>query len=269
MTPERPLDDSSVRGYIEPDLYDAAYGWWRDDIPFYVAQARAAAGPVLEVACGTGRVHLPLLQAGADADGFDLHPGFLEVLKRKAAALGLAPRVVQADMRDFTMPRRYALVVIPFRAFLHNLTIEDELRTLRCCREHLEPGGRLVLDLFHPTFERLVEPNGEWRHELDFAHPVTGAPLSLWSRGVRDRVAQTMHADMELRELEDGATGPAREARVLARHPHSVDLRWIYKGEMELLLRAAGFTRWEVAGGFDGRPLLHDTDLMIWTAGKD
>ncbi len=262
MSPERPLDDSSVRGYIEPDLYDAAYGWWRDDIPFYVAGARAAGGPVLEVACGTGRVHLPLLEAGVDADGFDLHPGFLAVLKRQADARGLALRVVQADMRDFTMPRRYALIVIPFRAFLHNLTIEDELRTLRCCREHLEPGGRLVLDLFHPTFERLTEPDGEWRHELDFAHPTSGAPLALWSCSRRDRVNQTMHADMELRELGPGGV-------VLARHPHVVDLRWIYRGEMELLLRVAGFSRWAVAGGFDDRPLVRDTDLMVWTAWKD
>jgi len=255
-------DDSSVRGYIAPELYDLAYGWWRDDIPFYAGLAKQAGGPVLEVACGTGRVHLPLLQAGADADGFDLHPGMLEVLRRKAAALGLPSRVSQADMRDFTMPRRYALIVIPFRAFLHNRTTEDELRTLRCCREHLEPGGRLVLDLFHPTFERLIEPDGEWRLERELAHPETGVPLALWSRGVRDRVEQTMHVEMELREL--GAGGA-----VTARHPHTFDLRWVYKGEMELLLRLAGFARCEVAGGFDGRPLLADTDLMIWTAWKD
>ena len=262
MRSGRPPDDSSVRGYIEPDLYDVAYGWWKDDIPFYVAEARGAAGPVLEVGCGTGRVHLPLLQAGVDADGFDLHAGFLEVLRRKAAGLGVTARVVQADMRDFTLPRRYALVVIPFRAFLHNLTIEDELRTLRCCREHLEPGGRLVLDLFHPTFERLVEPDGQWRHEMDFRHPGSGALLAMWSCSTRDRVNQTQHADMELRELDAGGA-------VLARHPHSVDLRWVHKGEMELLLRTAGFTRWEVAGGFDGRALVKDTDLMIWTAWKD
>jgi SAM-dependent methyltransferase len=261
MSPGRTPDDSSVRGYIAPELYDAAYGWWRDDIPFYTALGRAAAGPVLEVACGTGRVHLPLLQAGVDADGFDLHAGMLEVLRRKAAALGLTARVAQADMRDFTMPRRYPLAVIPFRAFLHNRTAEDELRTLRCCREHLEPGGRLVLDLFHPTFERLIEPDGEWRLEREFAHPGSGAPLALWSRAWRDRVEQTMHVDMELRELSDG--------EVAARHEHGFDLRWVYKGEMELLLRAAGFARWEVAGGFDGRPLARDTDLMVWTAWRD
>ena len=259
--PGRPFDTRSVDGYIAPELYDVAYGWWQEDIPFYVAQARAAGGPVLEVACGTGRVHLPLLRAGADAEGFDLHPGMLEVLRHKAAALGLRPRVAQADMRDFTRPRRYALSVIPFRAFLHNLTTEDELRTLRCCREHLESGGRLVLDLFHPSFERLVEPDGRWRLEREFADPASGTPLELWSRPARDRVQQTMHVDMELRE-PGGTAGKAW-------HPHVFDLRWIYKAEMELLLRTAGFPRWEVAGGFDGRPLVRDTDLMVWTAWKD
>jgi SAM-dependent methyltransferase len=262
MTGDPQLDASSVLGYIAPELYDVAYGWWTEDIPFYVEQARAAAGPVLEVACGTGRVLLPVLQAGADADGFDLHPGMLEVLKRKAAALGLKPRAFQADMRDFTMPRRYLLITIPFRAFLHNLTTEDQLRTLRCCREHLESGGRLVLDLFHPTFERLVEPDGRWRLEKELTHIETGAPLTLWSVRTSDRVNQTMHVEMELRE--GGAGGSAAAA-----HRHAFDLRWIYKAEMELLLRVAGFSRWEVAGGFDGRPLVKDTDLMVWTSWKD
>lgn len=262
MTSLSKPDDASVRGYIEPGLYDVAYASWTEDLPFYVGLARAADGPVLEVACGTGRVHLPMLRAGADVDGFDLHPGMLDVLRRKASALGLETRVVQADMRQFAMPRRYALVVIPFRAFLHNLTITDELRTLRRCREHLVPGGRLALDLFHPTFERLVEPDSRWRLEKEFAHPSSGARLALWSSATRDRVNQTMHVDMELREL--GAEGD-----VVAAHPHSFDLRWIYRGEMELLLSAAGFARCEVAGGFDGRPLLKDTDLMVWTAYAD
>ena len=251
------LDASSVEGYITPELYDIAYGWKTDDIPFYVAQARAAKGPVLEIACGTGRVHLPMLQAGVDADGFDLHPGMLEVLRRKAAALGLKPRVSQADMRDFTLPRRYALITIPFRAFFHNLTTEDELRTLRCCRQHLEPGGRLVLDLFHVTFARMVEPDGEWRREIEVAHPESGAPLELWSRRESDRVNQTMSVEMELREsAPDGTT---------VRHAHTFGLRWIYKAEMELLLRVAGFNRWEIHGGFSGEPLeLDDQSMVVW-----
>ncbi len=262
MSGQEKIDESSMERFIAPELYDAAYGWWKEDLPFYVALARGAAGPVLEVGCGTGRVYLPMLQAGADVDGFDLSSGMLAVLRRKAAALGLEPRVRQADMRDFTMPRRYALILIPFRAFLHALTTDDQLRTLRACREHLEPGGCLVVDLFHPTFARLVEPADQWRAEHEFPHPESGAPLALWSRAERDLVNQVMHVEMELREL-----GP--EDDVLARHPHVFDCRWVYKAEMELLLRVAGFPRWEVAGGYDGRPLVRDTDLMVWTAWKD
>jgi SAM-dependent methyltransferase len=260
MSEERNLDASSVLDYIAPDLYDLAFGWWKDDIPFYVQRAKEANGPVLEVGCGTGRVYLPMLEAGADADGFDLHPGFLEVLERKAAAANLKPRVVQADMRDFTMPRRYELVVIPFRAFLHNLTTEDQLRTLKCCREHLESGGRLILDLFHPSFSRLIEPGDAWRSEMEFTHPETGAPLALWSKHQTDLVHQVRSVEMELRE--GGPKGAVA-------HRHAFRFRWVYRAEMELLLHVAGFPHFEVAGGFDGRPLVKDTDLMIWTAWKD
>jgi hypothetical protein len=66
-----------------------------------------------------------------DIEGFGLHPGMLETLKRKAAALGLKPRLYRADMRDFTMPRRYALITIPFRGFMHLLDSEDVLNALR------------------------------------------------------------------------------------------------------------------------------------------
>ena len=252
----------AVAGYLAPALYDLQYSTYREDLPFWVELARSAGGPVLEVGCGTGRVHLPLLQAGVDAEGFDLLPAMLDELRRKAKALGLTPRVHEADMRDFALPRRYALILITFRAFLHNLTTAEQLATLRACRDHLAAGGRLVLDLFYPNLARLAEPGGAWRFEKRFAHPSNGAPLEVWSRAQRDLVNQTMRVEMELRELD--AAGA-----VVATHPESFALRWIFKPEMELLLDAAGFARREVLGGFDGRPLRHDTDEMIWTAWKD
>jgi hypothetical protein len=165
-------------------------------------------------------------------------------------------------MRDFTMPRRYALVTMPFRAFLHNLSTEDQLRTLRCIREHLKGGGALVFNVFHPSLERLVEPDGEERLEREFPHPETGLSVGVYSRRRIDRVNQILRAEMEIRESDPrGYAG--------AVHSHNVTLRWVYKAEMELLLRAAGFNRYAVAGGFDGRPLERDTDEMIWTAWKD
>jgi len=249
---------------VPADLYDVVYAWYDLDIAFYVAAATAARGPVLELACGTGRVYLPCLAAGADIDGLDIDGTMLDALRRKADARGLAPRVTAGDMRDFTMPRRYALITIPFRAFLHLLTTDDQVRALRCIRDHLDPGGALIFNVFHPSFAHLVDPmSAEVNAARERPHPETGQPVL--QRTVRidtDRVNQMLHVHKEV--VMSGPDGTPAAPR-----PFGFTLRWVYKAEMELLLRAAGFTRFEVRGGFAGEPLERDDQEMVWTAWKD
>ncbi|MGH7731751.1 MAG: class I SAM-dependent methyltransferase [Candidatus Eiseniibacteriota bacterium] len=256
------MEPSEIEHYVKPEVYDLYYSWLIDDIPFYVARAREACGAVLEAGCGTGRILLPTLLAGVDIDGFDIHPGMLEVLRKKAGEHGLKPRVAVADMRDFTMPRRYALITIPFRAFQHLLTSEDQVAALRCMREHLEGGGVLVFNVFFPSFARMVEPEGEQALEREFPHPETGLPVAMYTKRWLDRVNQVLQVEREVVESD---------ARGYAAHTHRdrFRMRWTWKPEMELLLGAAGFSRWSVLGGFDGRPLEKDTDEMVWTAWKD
>jgi SAM-dependent methyltransferase len=256
------MEPSEIDQYVSPELYDMYYSWLTDDIPFYVARAREAKGPVLEAGCGTGRVLLPTLQAGADIDGFDLHPGMIEVLRGKAAALGLSPRVSVADMRDFTMPRRYALITIPFRAFQHLLSTGDQVAALRCIREHLDSGGALVFNVFFPSFEKMVQPDGELALEREFPHPATGLPVAMYASRKTDRVNQIIEVEREV--IESDARGYAGRT-----HRDRFRMRWTWKPEMELLLGAAGFSRWSVAGGFEGQPLEHDRGEMVWTAWKD
>ena len=256
------MEPADIEHYIRPDFYDIAYSWHTDDIPFYVARAKAAGGAVLEAGCGTGRVLLPTLEAGVEIDGFDLHPGMIEVLRGKAAALGLSPRLAVADMRDFTMPRRYALITIPFRAFQHLLTTADQVAALRCLREHLEGGGALLFNVFFPSFEALVRPDGEQALEREFPHPTSGLPIAMYVSRRADRVQQVIRVEREI--VESDARGYAA-----ATHRDRFSMRWTWKPEMELLLGAAGFSRWSVEGGFDGRPLAQDATEMVWTAWKD
>ena len=103
------FDDGDVYDLVGKDI---PYG-----LDFYVALARKASGPVLDVACGTGRILLPCLQAGVDIEGLDLFEPMLDTLRAKAATLSLSPRLHQFDMSDFSLPRRYALVMIPFRVY--------------------------------------------------------------------------------------------------------------------------------------------------------
>ena len=83
--------------FDDAELYDIVFGDFAFDRDFYLELARGANGPVLEVACGTGRILIPCMQAGVDIDGLDLYSSMIEVLRRKASALGLHPGLYVTD----------------------------------------------------------------------------------------------------------------------------------------------------------------------------
>jgi SAM-dependent methyltransferase len=242
--------------FDDGELYDILCQGLDYGIDFYVGLARAAKGPVLDIACGTGRVLLPVLQAGADADGIDLFPPMLDTARRKAAALGLSPGLHHGNMVDFQLPRRYALIMITFNAFCHMLTTEDQLRCLGSIRRHLLPGGLLAFDGCFPGLPWVGAPQDRRELEGTIRHPRTGQTMRMYDIRSFDRVAQVQRSrnEVELDEA-DGTT------RIIHRSEFLV--RWTYKPEMELLLRTAGFARYEVCGGFDRRPLTQETDLMV------
>jgi SAM-dependent methyltransferase len=251
-------DSSEQTPFDDGALYDIVAGGDGFDygFDFYVGLAKAAGGPVLDIACGTGRILLPCLQAGVDIDGLDLFEGMLTQLRKKAAARGLCPQLYQGDMASFQVGRRYALLMIPFNAFVHNLTTDDQIKSLVCCREHLQPGGLLAFDTSFPGSAWIMSPQNTRVLEGETTHPVTGLPVRSYDKRSFDRVEQLQHSVNEWEFLD--AAG-----NVTATHRSRHSTRWIYKGEMALLLRVAGFEGWEILGGFDGRPLLHETDAMI------
>jgi SAM-dependent methyltransferase len=238
-------------------LKDMPYG-----LDFYVSLARKANGPVLDVACGTGRILLPCLQSGVDIEGLDLFEPMLRTLRASAAALGLTPLVHQADMSDFSLPRRFQLVMIPFNAFIHNMTQQAQIRCLQLCCEHLLPGGLLAFDTFFPSLEIIGVPENTRVLEGELPHPTTGLPMRMYDTRRFDRVAQTQHSLNELELL-------AADGSVATVHRSEVSSRYIFKQEMELLLRVAGFSRWEICGDFDRRPLERENDAMIMMAWRD
>ena len=219
----------------DPALYSQVYAHITADIAPLVALMAGAGGPVLEVACGNGRLLVPALEAGVDVDGLDLSRPMLDDLRRTLGARGLETALVEGDMRDFALPRRYALVLVAFNAFLHNLTQADQLATLRCCRGHLAPGGALAIVAFHPHAERLIQiasPGGMQSIDQPRAE---GGRLRAVDVAEDDRVEQ-VRRHVRTITITDGAGAEVR--RVI----HRFDLRYVFKPEMELLLRAAGFS---------------------------
>ena len=251
-----------------PSIFDDgdAYDLVLKDLPygldFYVALAREVSGPVLDIACGTGRILLPCLQAGVDIEGLDLFEPMLKTLRAKAADLSLPPRLHQADMSDFALPRRYELVMIPFNAFIHNMTQEAQIHCLQLCREHLLPGGKLAFDTFFPSLDIVGAPQNTRVLEGEFPHPRTGLPMCMYDTRSFDRVAQLQHSLNEIELL-------AADGSVQTVHRSEVSSRYVYKHEMTLLLHVAGFAQWKIYGDFDRRPLTCENEAMVvmaWNA---
>lgn len=241
--------------YDAPELYDLLFDSLDFDVPYWLEVGRGAGGPVLEMACGTGRLLLPIRKSGVDIDGFDSSPAMIARLKERARAAGLEVRAQVADMRDFAMGRRYARIFCGFNGFAHCETIEDQLATLRRALEHLESGGALVVHMSYPGPAYWAEQEGKPVLEHEAPRP-GGGKLQLWDTRRKDVVGQRQDSEVEIWELD-------ASERPVAAHKFSTHQRWVYRFELELLLRAAGFARTEFLGGFDGRPLGAPDDQMI------
>lgn len=227
----------------------------RDDAVFYRELATEADGPVLELACGTGRVYLDLLRCGVDADGLDRSPDALAVLRENADEDGLSPTVWQADMTDFTVDREYALVYCPLNAVQHALTVEDQLALLRCVADALAPGGRFVFDVFVPSFEVICEEYGDWETKtIRF----DGEPHEFRTRTrIVDEVEQRFEVTNELRDGDGALVFEESFPLALLPEPH-----------VELLARLSPFEDWHVDGGFDGEPIADGDEIQVWTLEK-
>ena len=153
----------------------------------------------------------------------------LERLRAKAAKRNLQPNVVEADMRDFTMPRKYRRVLLAFNGFAHCEEIEDQLRCLRCCREHLEPGGALVIHISYPSQSYWLGPDGERVLEMELPRDGGGA-IKMWDTRTKHRVTQRQESFTEIEETDSAGA-------VVRTDGFEVTQRWVYRFELELLHR--------------------------------
>jgi len=236
------------------------------DLVFYLERARMAKGPVLELACGTGRVTLPLAEAGYEVWGIDLSEEILGVLEKKRKTLpGEADRrlhISRADMCDFDLNRKFALIIIPARSFGVLTTPQQQTDCLACVRKHLQPDGRFIMNVM-----RLRLPNGTASPSPEeiptgkVIDPETGrrirrALLPL-PRGADVDNQVIDHETVFYIEQPDGS-----EERISDR----ITVALFTEQQMRELLVSNGFEILEEMRGFDGRPIVDDprpTDLIF------
>ena len=245
-------DEDAFQTVAEYYDFVTTYGQ-RQDVAFFVDMAREAGGTVLEIGCGTGRVLIPTARIGVDITGFDLSPTMLAVCRQKLThepeAVQARVHLVEGDMRDFDLGQTFALVTLPFRPFQHLLTVDDQLACLGCIHRHLQPGGRLVLDLFNPSLHFLANDamvGVEHEREPEFTMP--DGRRVLW----RDKiVARDLFRQVQDVEIIYDMTHPdGRQERRVQAFP----MRYFFRFEAEHLLARAGFEVEHVYADYDRTP---------------
>jgi len=238
----------------------------RKDVAFYVDLCRAAMGEVLELGCGTGRLLIPAAEAGCAITGLD---GSGSMLKRCRAKLDATPpevqkrvTLVEADMTSFSLDRTFALATVPFRPLQHLISVEEQLSFLACVRRHLEPGGKLALDVFHPHLTTLaseVDPN-----EIEDTPEVELADGRLMRRAFRNVAKRRAEQTNDI-ELIYYVRDPAGQTtRIVQAFP----MRYFFRFELEHLLTRAGFEITGLFGNFDRSPFTDSSPEMIVIAAR-
>lgn len=249
------------------EFYDSTLVYQeRKDAEFYVAEARASGGPVLELGCGTGRVLLPTARAGLEITGLDQSANMLEQCRAKLAAepaeVQQRVQLVRGRLEEFDLGREFALITIPFRPFQHLMTIEQQLACLGAARRHLRPGGRLIFDVFHVDPSSLHDPT--WKQEKEEG-PATQLPdgrivLRTTRIAAFHRAAQVN--DVEFCWYVTHTNGRREQIR------WRVGLRYYFRFELEHLLARAGLRVAALYGDLRRSPFQDDSPEMIFVAEK-
>jgi len=242
-------------------IYDAVHTF-TEDTSFWVGEAQASGGPVLELGCGTGRVAVPIAQAGVPVVGLDSSAGMLRAARAKARRLGLDAsvlRFVRSDIRDFSLAQRFPLVIIPFRSFQLLLSVADQYQALASIRNHLEPSGRLIFSLFVPDPELLARDPSTPLYDHEVTDPATGHRLLVWHQNRYDTFNQVVAARTIIEEVDENG-------QVVRKTYQDYQLRYLYRFEAQHLLSACGYRVLDIDGSFRREPLDESSTEMIWVA---
>ncbi|MCL2447182.1 MAG: class I SAM-dependent methyltransferase [Oscillospiraceae bacterium] len=215
-------------------FYDLDYQY-QGDFPFF--QRYAQAGAVLELACGTGRMSIPLAESGLHVHGLDLSQPMLDIFRAKLAKLPEEVRqritITQGNMANFDLGEKFPLIIIPFRSFQALTEDADIASCLQCVKQHLAPGGRFIVNCFVPK-----KHMHKWCYPEKIYREIDGVTC----KSVGERVDTKRQIIYPVMIYEHGEQ----------RTEEPLELRYYYPRQLQKLLRNAGFRIVERHGDYDG-----------------
>ena len=212
-----------------------------NDLPFWSEQAQTCGDPILELACGTGRVTLFLAKEGFKVAGIDVSNTMLAHAKKKDDKNLV--KWIKGDIRDFDLGERYALIIFPFNTICHLYESEDLEGCLSCVKRHLKQGGRFVIDVFNPDLSFLIRDPEKRHPHAEYPDPDGKGKIFVTESNVYDSAAQINRITLYYK-----LPGQAEEVT------DTLNMRIYFPQEIDALLRCNGFVIEKKYGDCDRSP---------------
>jgi SAM-dependent methyltransferase len=255
--------------YRRPDEYDLEHVGDEEDVVFYVGLARSLKPKsVLELACGTGRITVPLAEEGARSGfsvvGLDSEANMLKQARDKAAHISAAARkrlkLVHGDMRKWHGREPFDLVVVPCASISHLLDLQDQLEVWRQAFQNLASGGRFIVETVMPNFSAYADSFlNPPRTLVEIDRDVTDErrKIRLVRRKTVNYVPNEQRA--QIRFLYE----KYRRKSLVECYIDDFESHVYFPRELRLLYLHAGFEIEDVFGDYNRRPLRASSQLMI------
>lgn len=242
--------------YEQPLLYDKENEGYQPELALLLKMAKEKPGKIIDLACGTGRMTIPLASNGLDCVGVDIHPNMLQRAKEKAGALSI--QWMEQDCRDLHLDMKAQLIFSVGNSFQHFLTNEDQDGLLSSVNRHLELGGHFVFNTRFPCAEELLQPPEEqfWRSYQDADTTVELYTISEYNP------LEQIQSYTTIRRFLDGESSIADEQRT------HIKLRYVFPKEMKRLLEKHGFDILELYGDWQEARLTAEHQEMIYVCQK-
>ncbi|MEO8105733.1 MAG: class I SAM-dependent methyltransferase [Actinomycetes bacterium] len=249
--------------------------WWslfRDSGPeiAYFRRFVEAGQPALDVACGSGRLLVPYVESGLDVDGCDISPDMLALCHHAVESVGARANLYCQAMHELDLPRRYRTIVVCGGLGLAS-TREQDQEALRQLRDHLEPGGRLVLDNEVPYSD-----SDRWAYWLaarqdhlpEASQPMQGHARRLGPDGFEYALQSRMLGFDTLRQQESWEIHASQwlDGELVAAESHRLTANLYFCGELVMMLKQAGFNSVEVRGEYNDLAPTPEDKFLVYVA---
>ncbi|USK53177.1 class I SAM-dependent methyltransferase [Cytobacillus solani] len=246
--------------YEDPMAYDSENETYKEDLPFLMKWAAKIDGTIIDLACGTGRVTIPLAKKGYKLVGVDIHKGMLAEARRKSANQHLPIKWIEQDCTNLHLNAKSRFIFTVGNSFQHFLMNKSQDGLLDSVNRHLELGGIFIFGTRFPSAEALLQPSTEeyWKTYVDND---TMNKVDVYTISKYDPLTQVQHY-ITIRRMINKA------GEIIEEKKTNILLRYTYPREMERILSANGFEIVDLYQDWNETSITDDSTQMVYVCKK-